>query len=174
MPAMNVVVLNADYTFLNFIDWRKALTLMFQEKVEALKYSDRKVKTVSKSFRIPAVIKLIELARVVYKRKVNFSKTNVFIRDNYKCAYCGRDMSLNKRRATVDHVVPKARGGKDSWKNCVTSCNKCNNMKGDQSVEKFSMRLRFEPYQPTVTQFIYAKLRAMGSMKFMEDMLKNL
>lgn len=101
------------------------------------------------NFPWPSVIRISKYIKVPYK-KVILSRKNILRRDNYKCAYCGRsDLML-----TVDHVVPKARGGSDSWENLVTACTRCNNIKGDRTPEEANMKLLIKPFKPSHIIFI--------------------
>lgn len=97
--------------------------------------------------RVTAVELVNELVTIlVYEStgKVMFSKTNVLRRDYYRCAYCGRT------GRTIDHVLPRAQGGKTTWLNCVAACLKCNGDKADRTPEQAGMRLEIEPWVPTM------------------------
>jgi 5-methylcytosine-specific restriction endonuclease McrA len=119
-------------------------------KAEIVQKDDKKfVRSVKTNFPWPSVIRISKFVKVPYK-KVILSRKNILRRDNYKCAYCGRsDLML-----TVDHVIPKARGGTDTWENLVTACTKCNNVKGDRTPEEADMKLLFRPYKPSHVIFI--------------------
>jgi hypothetical protein len=95
----------------------------------------------------------IELTRYIFAKwlyqqtgQTFYSKTGVLRRDNYICAYCGRTAN------TVDHVLPRAQGGKSEWKNCVASCRDCNQYKADRTPKQAKMKLSWEPFVPTVQQ----------------------
>ena len=110
------VLLNADYSFLNVIEWKRAMCMVAKGKVQVLQYSDRMIRCAEGVvFKLPAVLKLIKLIRIVYRNRVPFSKRNVFIRDGFRCAYCGGE----RVRLTIDHIIPKSRGGgqrsKSAW-----------------------------------------------------------
>lgn len=97
----------------------------------------------------PSVIRLNKYIQVPYK-KVILTRKNILKRDMYKCAYCGRsDLPL-----TIDHVVPRARGGEDSWENLVAACIVCNNRKGNKSPEEVGLVLRVKPYKPNHIMFM--------------------
>lgn len=105
------VLLNADYSFLNVIEWKRAMCMVAKGKVQVLQYSDRMIRCAEGVvFKLPAVLKLIKLIRIVYRNRVPFSKRNVFIRDGFRCAYCGGE----RVRLTIDHIIPKSRGGGDN------------------------------------------------------------
>jgi 5-methylcytosine-specific restriction endonuclease McrA len=119
-------------------------------KAELLIDDKRKVvRTVSRKFPWPSVIRLNYFITVPYK-KVVLTRKNILRRDAYKCAYCGRsDLPL-----TIDHVVPKAKGGRDSWENLVCACTNCNNMKGGRTPEEANLRLIYKPFKPNHIMFI--------------------
>ena len=101
--------------------------------------------------RIPRVIVLIAFERFI-RKTVRFSRNHVFLRDNFTCQYCGK--RLPRSQLNLDHVVPRARGGKTSWENVVTSCFACNHRKGESLLAQTSMRLLREPYRPQVLPFV--------------------
>jgi len=153
------VLLNADYTFLNVVDWKRAMCLLTKGKITVLEYSERIVKTAEGVvMRIPAVMKLIKLIRALYRTRVPFSKRNVLVRDGFKCAYC----SAKKDKLTIDHIVPRSRGGSTDFENCVAACKPCNNKKGDKTPSEVNMYLRVKAYQPTISEFLRLKVEKLG------------
>ena len=161
------VLLNADYTFLNVVDWRRALCLLAKGKVEVIRDSAKIVKSSGGAvFKIPAVMRLIKLIRTIYRTGVAFCKKNVMIRDGFKCAYCG----TIKFRLTIDHIIPKSKGGKSTFENCVAACKPCNTKKGNQLPSKINMFLKVQPRQPTVSEFLRLKLEKLG----INDVLRDL
>lgn len=160
------VLLNADYTFLNVVDWKRAMCLLAKGKVQVLKYSERIIRTAEGIvLKIPAVMKLIKLIRTLYRTKVPFSKKNVLIRDGFKCAYCGND----KEKLTLDHIVPKSKGGETTFDNCVSCCKPCNNKKGGRTPREAHMYLRLKPYQPTIAEFLILKVKKLGIDNVLKD-----
>ena len=161
------ILLNGDYTFLNVIDWRRAICLLVKEKIEVLKYTDREISNCDGSikFFVPAVMRLIKVIRSLYRSSVPFSKRNVMVRDRFKCLYCGSSKQL-----TIDHVIPVSRGGKTTFENCVTSCKDCNNKKNDRTPSEAKMYLRRQPYAPTISEYIRARVERLG----INDLLKDL
>jgi len=108
------VLLNADYSFLNVIEWKRAMCMVAKGKVQVLQYSDRIIRCAEGVvFKLPAVLKLTKLIRIVYRSRVPFSKRNVFIRDGLRCAYCGGE----RVKLTIDHIIPKSRGGGTTFEN---------------------------------------------------------
>lgn len=161
------ILLNGDYTFLNVIDWRRAICLMVKQKIEVLKYTNRVISNCDGSVKlfVPAVMRLIKVIRSLYKTNVPFSKRNVMVRDRFKCQYCGSGRDL-----TIDHVIPASRGGKSTFENCVTACKDCNNKKNDRTPSESHMYLKKQPYAPTISEYIRARVEKLG----INDILKDL
>ncbi len=130
------------------------MRLMFSDKVKVLKYSDRIIQGVEKVFRAPAVMVLIKVVRSVYRGRVPFSKKNVLVRDRFTCAYCGKGGTP----LTIDHIIPRSRGGKTDWENCVACCRGCNINKGAKTPREARMQLIKRPFQPTIAEFIRIRL----------------
>jgi 5-methylcytosine-specific restriction endonuclease McrA len=164
---MYTIVLNADYTYLNTISWQRAIKLLVKEKAKVLKETEQQITNYENthSFKIPLVLKLIEMVNTVYRNKVPFSKKNIFIRDNYTCQYCGAYENLS-----VDHVMPCSRGGKTDFENCITSCIKCNVTKGNKTLEETGMRLKKRPHEPTIVEFLAYKMKHTGVYEFLKDL----
>ncbi|MGW8186538.1 MAG: HNH endonuclease [Desulfobacterales bacterium] len=163
------VVLNADYSFLNVVDWKRALCLLVTEKVKVLRYSERTVRTgEGMTVKIPLVIKLIKFIRTVYRARVPFSKKNVLIRDGFKCAYCRAHCG----RLTVDHIVPKSRGGRTEFENCVAACKACNLKKGNQIPSEVKMYPQVKAYQPTISEFLRRRVQLLGIDELIKDMVE--
>jgi len=163
--SASCILLNGDYTFLCLIGWRKAMKLTLAEKVKVLKYSDRVIKSVDKVFKAPAVLVLIKVVRTVYRGKVPFSRKNVLIRDRFTCSYCGK----SNKSLTIDHVIPRLKGGKTDFDNCVACCKDCNIKKGSGTPREAGMRLTNRPYQPTISEFIRIRLKQSGVYKFLVE-----
>ena len=160
------VVLNADYSFLNVVDWKRAMCLLFKEKVKVLRYSSHTVRTgEGLAVKVPAVIKLIKFIRMVYRSRVPFSKRNVLIRDEFKCAYCRRQSS----HLTLDHIVPRSRGGKTVFENCVAACKPCNHKKGNKTPSEAKMYPQVKAYQPTISEFLRRRVKMLGFDELLRD-----
>jgi 5-methylcytosine-specific restriction endonuclease McrA len=147
----SVIVLNATYEFLGLVSWKRAMVLLISGKVEVVTESDRIIRTVSQTFRVPAVIRLIKFIRQVYRREVPFSRRNVLIRDGYRCQYCGTEFASSD--LTIDHIIPTSRNGGNDWLNVVASCRPCNMRKGDRTPREAGMRLVRLPFKPTIGEF---------------------
>jgi 5-methylcytosine-specific restriction endonuclease McrA len=163
---MQTVVLNADFTYLNTVSWQRAIKLLVKEKAEVLKADERKICNHDNTcvFKVPLVMRLIDLVKTVYRNKVPFSRKNVFIRDNHTCQYCGTRDNLN-----IDHVVPRSKGGKTNFANCVVSCINCNVKKGSKTLREAGMHLRKQPHEPTIMEFLVYKMKHTGAYKFLKE-----
>jgi len=159
------VILNGDYSYLNTVNWQKAIKLLIKGKVTVVKYTDEVIRAGKQIFKIPSVMKLIKIIRTIYKTHVPFSKKNVMIRDKYTCQYCE-----SKTNLSIDHVVPVSRGGKSAFENCVTACKKCNNKKSDKLPSEVHMYPKKMPVNPTISEF--TRIKAVKSGVY--DLLKDL
>jgi len=147
----NVILLNQDYSFMKIVDWQKAVTLLFQNKVEVVEYSKREVRNYDSSYviKIPKVMKLIKYIKNFYKKMtIKFNRKNIFLRDNFECGYC-LSPGNNKNKLTIDHIMPRCRNGEHSFENTVTCCNSCNGKKKNKTPEEAGMVLKKRIYEPT-------------------------
>lgn len=144
------MVLNQSYEPLSICNLRKAIVLIYLGKAESVINDERKkLHSVDSTYPWPSIIRISKFIKVPYK-KVVLTRKNILRRDGYKCAYCGRsDLPL-----TVDHVIPKARGGDETWENLITACTVCNNKKGDRTPEEARMKLFYQPFKPSHIMFI--------------------
>jgi 5-methylcytosine-specific restriction endonuclease McrA len=141
------LVLNASYEPLRIVSWRKAITLLFQDKVEVIAVYDREIRGVTVRLKLPAVLRLLRHVRVRRAfTEVPFSRANVYARDEYRCQYCGEQHP--PAQLTFDHVLPVAHGGHKGWDNIVTCCIRCNRKKGDRTPEQAGLRLIRSPRRP--------------------------
>lgn len=151
-----VLLLNSDWSPLNFVSSIRALNLLFKGRAEVIlmgeKVSawDEPISTPSRSYDVPATLRLVERVNVKFAPP-RFRKRVLFNRDDWRCQYCGVDLDL--RSITIDHVVPRSRGGNTSWNNCVTACRKCNSKKGNRTLSESGMCLRRTPVEPNVDHF---------------------
>jgi 5-methylcytosine-specific restriction endonuclease McrA len=138
-----VLLLNADYEPLNVCDLRRAFRLVFGSKAEVIAYDHTQIRTPRQVLRAPSVIRL--QYRIQRPRpRVRLSRREVFVRDGHACQYCGRQA----HQLTLDHVVPRHRGGTHSWENLVAACGECNHRKGGRLPEEAGMHLRHAPREP--------------------------
>jgi 5-methylcytosine-specific restriction endonuclease McrA len=146
----HVLVLNASYEPLNVTTVRRAHVLVFKGKAEVIEELDRSLHSATTAFPWPHVIRLVTYVRVPRAIKRKISRRALFARDGWRCAYCGATAG----RLTLDHIVPRSRGGDSVWENVVTSCAPCNLRKGDKLLEETSMTLRTLPRPPAPVLFI--------------------
>lgn len=145
MIVRDTLLLDLGYRPVKVIPWQRALCMHFVGKVEVLCAHEWNVHSVKLSYPAPAVVRLLR-RQVTRPLHVRFSRENVYLRDGHKCQYCG--IRCGPRELTLDHVVPRSRGGKTTWKNVVTACVACNRKKGRDSPEQAGMRLRCVPAKP--------------------------
>lgn len=145
------LLIDRNYMALAIIPWQKVVKLLVKGKAEGIdSEKDITVKTGSGAFSIPSVIRLlVTIPWRAHKSRLKFSRRNVMIRDEYKCQYC--DIKLGKQGGTIDHVIPRARGGQTTYTNCVASCKECNNKKADKTPEQVGLKLEIKPKRPGFT-----------------------
>jgi 5-methylcytosine-specific restriction endonuclease McrA len=144
-----VLVLNASYEPLNVCTVRRAHVLVFKGKAEIVEEHARPLRSATSTFKRPHVIRLLQYIRVRRAVQRTISRRALFARDGWRCAYCG-----SAGRLTLDHVVPRSRGGDSVWENVVTSCAPCNMRKGNRLLHEVSMTLRTTPRAPSPQLFI--------------------
>ena len=145
-----VLVLNASYEPLNVCSVRRAHVLVHKQKAELVEVLDRPLRSAEATFAWPHVVRLRTYVRVPRAAQRRISRRALFARDGWECVYCGQ----TGVRLTLDHVVPRSRGGDSVWENVVTSCAPCNLRKGDRLPEEVSMVLPTPPRPPTPALFI--------------------
>lgn len=140
-----VLVLNASYEPLSICDARSAVLLLFCGKaIIVASHPEYRIRTISNSYPLPVVVRLTVCVRIEYHHAV-LSRRNLFRRDGYRCQYCG----CRNEVLTVDHVLPKSRGGSESWENLTTACKPCNARKGNRTPEEAGMSLLRKPGTPS-------------------------
>ena len=145
---MRTLVLNAGYEPLAVVSFKRALVLVMNEKATVIEAIDGQPVCGSRgAWDRPAVIVLTRYVRVPHERQVPVTRRGVLRRDAQRCAYCGRQAT------TIDHVLPRSRGGADSWENLVAACLRCNNVKGDRTPQEMNWELRWIPQPPRGTQW---------------------
>ncbi|TAK20977.1 MAG: HNH endonuclease [Chloroflexota bacterium] len=143
-----VLVLNQNYEPLNVCNQKRALVLLDRGKAEVLEHGMGTLRTTSTHFRVPSVIRLIYLIRRP-RPKARLCRKEVFVRDGFTCQYCG----VRGRDLTIDHVIPRHRGGRHTWENLVSACRACNHRKGGKTVDESRMQLLRSPFQPKVSTY---------------------
>jgi 5-methylcytosine-specific restriction endonuclease McrA len=144
-----MLVLNADNTPINMTSFKKGYKLVHKGRAEVVATEvNHLMHTEKLDIERPVVIRLHKYVNLPYK-KITLSKSNIFKRDFHTCVYCG-----SKENLTIDHVIPKSKGGKNTWDNLVTSCFPCNHRKGSKSLEDSGLKMVAMPLQPTYMNFI--------------------
>jgi 5-methylcytosine-specific restriction endonuclease McrA len=138
-----VLVLNQNLEPLNVCNVRRALVLVLGGKAEVLELNHQIVRSATMSFHCPSVIRLSHLIKRPRPR-ARLSRKEVFIRDNYTCQYCG----TRTRDLTLDHVIPRSKGGPHTWDNLVSACRTCNHRKGGKHLAETRMHLMCSPREP--------------------------
>ncbi len=155
----NVLLLNAGFEPLRVVSWQRAFVLIFQGKVEILEEYASIIHTVSREFKVPAVIRMRRWVNL--KRPgpiIRFSRSNIYLRDDHKCQYCY--VSFSERELTLDHVLPVVRGGKKTWENIVAACVRCNQRKGNRTPDEANMKLTRRPVKPNWLPGLVGTIRA--------------
>lgn len=152
-----VLVLNQNYEPLNVCNMRRAIGLILLQKAEVLDVYQIPIITATRTIDAPSVIRLSHLIRRPHPR-VKLTRREIFIRDNYTCQYCGTRTS----DLTIDHIIPRSRGGDHSWENLVSACRTCNHRKGGKLLMDSKMRLSREPFEPKAGRY-YTIQRRMSS-----------
>ena len=144
-----VLVLNQNYEPMSVCSARKAIILLYLGKAEMVEKNHAWVHSVSMTMPLPSIVRLIRLVRPP-KRRVLLNRRNILRRDNYQCQYCGKTQG----DFTLDHVLPKNRGGSDTWENLVCACMDCNCKKGNRTPGEARMPLLREPRKPGYLFFV--------------------
>ena len=136
------LILNSTFQPLSLATPQRALALLFSKKINVLKESKIKIRSIEQSFYIPKVAALTYFVKAPYARRVALNRENIFIRDSYICQYCGEVAE------SIDHIKPKSKGGLHEWSNVVACCKKCNLLKADKLLSKSNLNLKTLPGVP--------------------------
>lgn len=167
IKTVGVLMLNRSYVAIKIVNWKNAISLVFQGHAYALdrsycrfdynqwlEFSKQEgtkldnyefIKTSQFEIAVPTIIILSDYGSVP-ACEVNYSRQTVFERDGFRCSYCGKQFHRNE--LNIDHVIPRKLGGDSSWENTVTSCYKCNSKKADKPLDKCGMKLLITPKKP--------------------------
>jgi 5-methylcytosine-specific restriction endonuclease McrA len=154
------LVLNADYRPVSYFPlslwaWQDAVQAVFSDRVDVVAEYDCPVRSPSTTMKLPSVVAL--RSYIALPRRPAFSRSNLFLRDRFRCQYCGR--RFKSEDLTFDHLVPRSRGGRATWTNIVTACMACNFAKSNRTLTESGMRPLTMPAAPTVRQ-LYENGRA--------------
>jgi 5-methylcytosine-specific restriction endonuclease McrA len=147
-----VLVLNATYEPLSIISVRRAVVLLLKEKAELVEAAAERLHAERAVLPVPLVIRLVYYVRIPRQIGMTPTRNGVLLRDNLTCQYCGA--APGRAGLTLDHVVPRCRGGDTGWDNVVACCQTCNTRKGDRTPEEAEMELRRRPGRPHYVAFL--------------------
>ncbi len=160
--ATHVLLLNATYEPLRIISVRRAVNLLMRDVVEGVDGIAARLRTPSTAFEVPSVLRLRYYVYVPQRGAV-WSRHGVLVRDRYTCIYCGARVGERRRGKvmtrgdfSVDHIIPRSRGGGNTWGNTACACRRCNGRKGDRRPHEAGMRLRWEPKTPRVNYLVFS------------------
>lgn len=144
LNAARVLILNASYEPLHVCSVKRAVSLLMLNVADRVEDADTVLRSPNNIFPVPSVIRLNRYVRRPPRQRVAFNRKNVFRRDEHACQYCG----VRSNDLTLDHVLPRSRGGPTSWANVVACCRRCNARKRDRTPGEAAMKLRRGPYAP--------------------------
>jgi 5-methylcytosine-specific restriction endonuclease McrA len=177
MISSSVLVLNRSWIAVHIADVRRALSLVYRDLAKVVApdtyatydfegwkelseaAENDYIRTVSFKIKVPEII-VLTFFNGFYHKDVRFSRRNIFERDRNTCQYCGTRFS--KMDLTIDHVVPRSRGGKDTWENVVLACVRCNVRKGDRLPGEAGLKLIQRPARPQLVPYLGVKLGAVN------------
>jgi 5-methylcytosine-specific restriction endonuclease McrA len=146
----HVLVLNQNFEPLSVCSVKRAVVMVLLERAEIIETLDsQRIHSINRSMPVPSVVRLATYIRIPVKQ-VLLSRKNIIKRDGGRCQYCGKKAA----EMTVDHVIPKNKGGADTWENLVAACQECNNKKGQRTPEQAHMVLARKPRKPNHITFI--------------------
>ena len=146
-----VLVLNQSYEPLNVCRVRRAVVLIYQSKAEMLENGSGFIHSANHEFPVPSVIRLASMIKRPRWSERKLTRFEIFKRDRYTCQYCSKET----RQLTLDHVIPRYRGGQHTWENIVSACVSCNRRKAGRTPEEAGMRLIHQPSQPDGSSLFY-------------------
>lgn len=149
----SVLVLNASFEPLSVVSIQRAIVLLLKEKAELVEAAEAVLRSERLALRVPLVIRLVYYVRIPYRVKLPVSRRAVLVRDAYTCQYCAKQFP--RADLTLDHVLPRSRGGKNTWENIVTACKSCNGKKGNRTPHEANMPLLKKPTRPRYIAIAY-------------------
>ncbi len=142
MPMNRVLVLNATYQPLNVVSIKRAVVLLLKEKAEVLEQDGGSLRSEKLIMPIPAVIRLSYFVKIPRQEGVPLTRRTVFARDGHICQYCGA------RAESIDHIIPRSRGGTHTWENVVAACRRCNSRKENRLPDEAGLKMLSQPCVP--------------------------
>jgi 5-methylcytosine-specific restriction endonuclease McrA len=144
LNGARVLILNASFEPLHVCSLKRAVALLMQEIAERVEDADRVLRSPTSVFPVPSVIRLRRYVKRPHRQRVAFNRKNLFRRDDHTCQYC----RTRSNDLTLDHVLPRSRGGPTSWENVVACCRRCNALKRDRTPDEAGMALMRRPVAP--------------------------
>jgi 5-methylcytosine-specific restriction endonuclease McrA len=141
-----VLVLNATYEPLSVVSIKRAIVLLLKEKAELIESARARLRSKNLSLPVPLVIRLVYFVKIPRRISLPVTRRGVLSRDQYTCQYCG--VIPLRKDLTVDHILPRSRGGRTTWENVTTACKKCNGKKGCRTPAEANMKLFSQPVRP--------------------------
>jgi 5-methylcytosine-specific restriction endonuclease McrA len=141
-----VLVLNATYEPLSVVSIKRAVVLLLKEKAELVEAAEAWLRSENLSIPVPLVIRLVYFVRIPRRISLPVTRRTILARDHYTCQYCG--ITPPRHKLTLDHILPRSRGGKTTWENVVTACERCNGRKGSRTPLEANMKLLSQPKRP--------------------------
>jgi 5-methylcytosine-specific restriction endonuclease McrA len=157
----DVLVLNASYEPLSIISVKRAVVLLLKEKAELVEAAQAMLRSENFSLPRPLVIRLVYFVKIPHRISLPVTRRGILARDHYTCQYCG--VTPTRKDLTIDHVLPRSRGGKTTWENVVAACEKCNGRKGNRTPAEANMMLCALPRRPR-----YIAIAALGNVETRE------
>jgi len=155
MISLPVLVLNQSYEPMNICRVRRAVVLLYQNKAEMLENGSGFIHSADAEFPVPSVIRLASMIKRPHRSVRKLTRLEVFKRDQYVCQYCGKE----SRPLTLDHIIPRYRGGEHTWENVVSACVPCNRRKAGRTPPEAGMRLIRQPSKPRDNGLFYIPAR---------------
>ena len=144
-----VLLLNSSYEPLMVVNGKKAIVMMLLDKADYVSNTSDFIRSVNYKICLPSIIKL-KSYRYLKRKNLSLTRKNILFRDNNVCQYCGE----SKKQLTIDHVIPKDKGGLDSWENLVSACSNCNIKKGNRYLHNVKMELLNRPIKPSYIMYL--------------------
>lgn len=153
---MRTLILDSTYRPVRIVSWEKAMILFLTGKAEVVnEYQEITIRSVNNNFKLPKILRLF--GRHKGELKVRFTRTNVFVRDNFQCQYCS--IKMPGHQLTFDHVIPISKAGKTNWENVVTCCPGCNHRKGCRLPHEAHMQLIKRPGRPRWSPHLVLRIK---------------
>lgn len=149
--SKEVLVLNASYEPLSLVSIRRAIVLLLREKAELVEATSKMLRSASRAMAVPLVIRLVQYVRLPH-RKVPPTRASILLRDANTCQYCGE--TPGRSSLTIDHVLPRSKGGQHIWSNLVAACKRCNQKKGANTPAEAAMKLLRKPTEPSYVTLV--------------------